>query len=406
MKPNTNTFAPPTASLVNQNQKESISLSPKSKIVVVGAGAFGGWTALYLLRSGFQVTLIDAWGAGNSRSSSGDETRVIRSTYGGNETYFDLNVRALQLWKENQERFGKKLFFNIGVVWFCYDQKSPLIDDSIPFAKKNKMEYDYLSISEIQKRYPVINTSDLHHAWLDPFGGYLKARESCQAVLEAFLKEGGDFIQAFVKPGKISSGEIQNIQLHTGEIITADAFIFACGSWLGQIFPEVLGNIITCTKQEAYYFGVPKELSQQFDGLPAWVDLDGSDFYYGIPGNVNRGFKIGVDRRGENFDPTSGERVLNPEVLLHARNFLAHRFPDLKNAPLLESRVCPYENSPDGNFIFDTHPEANNLWLLGGGSGHGFKHGPALGEWVTQSLSGKRNISLLFSLKTDPTSST
>lgn len=367
---------------------------------MVGAGAFGGWTALYLLRSGFHVTLIDAWGAGNSRSSSGDETRVIRSTYGANETYFDLNVRALELWKENQERFGKKLFFNNGVVWFCYDQHAPLIDDSIPFAKKHKMEYEYLSIAEIQKRYSVINTTDLHHAWLDPFGGFLKARESCQAVCEAFISEGGNFIQASVKPGEISSGAIQNIKLHTGEIIIADAFIFACGSWLGQIFPDILKHTITCTKQEAYYIGVPKELSLQFDNLPAWVDLDGTDFYYGIPGNAKRGFKIGVDRRGENFDPTNGERVINAEVLIKARNFLAHRFPTLKDAPLVESRVCPYENSPNGNFIFDTHPEANNLWFLGGGSGHGFKHGPALGEWVAHHLAGKREMSPLFSLST------
>ena len=252
------------------------------------------------------------------------------------------------------------------------------------------MEYEHLTIAEINKRYPLVNTSDLHHAWLDPFGGYLKARESCQAVSEAFIKEGGNFIQAFVKPGKISAGKIQYIELHTGETVLADAFIFACGPWLGQIFPDVLNNAITCTKQEAYYFGVPKEFSKQFDSLPAWVDLDGDDFYYGIPGNANRGFKIGIDKRGENFDPTEGVRVLNPEVLLRARNFISHRFPALANAPLVESRVCPYENSPDGNFIFDIHPEAENLWFLGGGSGHGFKHGPALGELVTQVLQGKR----------------
>ena len=113
-----------------------------------------------------------------------------------------------------------------------------------------------------------------------------------------------------------------------------------------------------------------------------WVDADGEDFYYGIPGNAHRGFKIGVDKRGEPFDPTAGDRIANLQVLADARKFIAHRFPGLSNAPLVESRVCPYENSPDGNFILDTHAEADNLWFLGGGSGHGFKHGPALGELV------------------------
>jgi glycine/D-amino acid oxidase-like deaminating enzyme len=377
---NINTFAPSS----NLTQRKSVieNLPIKSTIAVVGAGSFGGWTALCLLRCGYKVILIDAWGAGNSRSSSGDETRVIRSTYGGNSFYFDLNVRAIQLWKENQERWGKQLFYNNSVIWFCYEEKNPIVDDSIPFTKKHKMEYEYLSVAAIQKRFPLVNTDDLHHAWLDKFGGYLKARESTQAVNEAFIKEGGKFITAYATPEKISSQELSGINLSNGEKLMADAYLFACGPWLGQVFPEVLTEKIVCTKQEAYYFGVPKEQAASFDQMPTWIDLDGKDFYYGIPGNANRGFKIGVDKRGEIFDPTNGERILNPKTLADARKFIEHRFPALKNAPLVESRVCPYENSPDGNFIFDNHPEVTNVWLLGGGSGHGFKHGPALGEMV------------------------
>jgi glycine/D-amino acid oxidase-like deaminating enzyme len=311
---------------------------------------------------------------------------VIRSTYGANEFYFDLNVRALTLWKENQQRWNKHLFFNTGVLWFCYQEKNSLIDDSIPFTKKYKAEYEYLTVDQLNKKYPAINCTDLHHGWLDPHGGYLKARESCQVVNEAFMQEGGNFIQAHCTPGKISSGQIENIILSTGEKITADVFLFACGAWLGQLFPEVLGHKIIPTKQEVYYFGVPADQSSIYDSLPVWVDLDGSDFYYGITGNNNRGFKIGVDIRGEIFDPTNGERTLNPETLANARKFIAHRFPGLREAPLLENRVCQYENSPDGNFIFEQHPNATNVWFLGGGSGHGFKHGPALGELVANSF--------------------
>lgn len=358
--------------------------SKNSSVIVVGAGAFGGWSALALARAGLKVTLIDAWGPGNARSSSGDETRVIRSTYGANEFYFDLNVRALQLWKEHEQRWNKKFFFNTGVLWLCYEEKTPLVDESIPFTKKHGMEYEYLSIGQLKKRFPAVNTSDLDHAYFDPFGGYLKAREGCQVVNEAFVKEGGKFIQAFVKPDQIRSGKLSSVLLSDGQSLQADAYLFACGPWLGQLFPEVLGKVITCTKQEVYYFGVPKDKSIEYDSLPVWVDVDGKDFYYGIPGNLHRGFKIGVDRRGADFDPTLGERVYNPDVLAHARAFISHRFPGLEDAPLVDSRVCPYENSPDGNFIFETHPEADNVIFLGGGSGHGFKHGPALGEWVAK----------------------
>src|SRR5689334_18546803 len=139
---NLNTFAP---SHPPRRSYDLPTVSKKEKVVVVGAGSFGGWSALYLLRKGLHVTLIDSWGPGNSRSSSGDETRVIRSTYGGNEVYFDLNVRALELWKENQLRFKKQLFYNSGVIWFCYDEKTPLVDDSIAFANKHNQAYEYLS---------------------------------------------------------------------------------------------------------------------------------------------------------------------------------------------------------------------------------------------------------------------
>lgn len=364
------------------------ALSGKSSVIVVGAGAFGGWTALSLLRKGINVILVDAWGAGNSRSSSGDETRVIRSTYGANEFYFDMNVRALELWKENEKRWNKRLFHPAGVLWFCYEDKVPLIDDSMAFAERHKMPYEYLSLSDMHTRFPQVALHDLHHAWLDPFGGYLMARESCQAVLAAFVAEGGNFIQSMVKPGEIRSGNLHSIKLADGTELQADTYLFACGSWLGQLFPEVLNKVITCTRQEVYYFGVPADQAKSFDKMPVWVDVDGSDYYYGIPGNANRGFKIGVDRRGPVFDPTHGDRTPDPDVLAHARKFIGHRFPTLKNAPLVESRVCPYENSPDGNFIFETHPGASNLIFLGGGSGHGFKHGPALGEWVSNQLVG------------------
>ncbi len=378
-----NTFSPKSAFLQPSGLPD---LSSKSTVMVIGAGAFGGWTALSLLRKGLSVILVDAWGPGNSRSSSGDETRAIRSTYGANEFYFDMNVRALELWKENEIRWGKTIFHNKGVVWLCYNEKTPVVDDSIPFTKKHGMEYEYLTAIEIKNRFPHVNVSDLHHAYFDPYGGYLNAREGTQAVKEAFVKEGGNFLQDFVTPGQIKSGAMKDIKLSNGSTIQADVYIFACGSWLGQMFPDVLGNVITCTKQEVFYLGVPKEKSLEYESMPVWMDMDGEDYYYGIPGNSHRGFKIGVDRRGEKFDPTSGERISNPQVLAHARSFIAHRFPELANAPVIESRVCPYENSPDGNFIFEMHPEANNVVFLGGGSGHGFKHGPALGEWVANSL--------------------
>jgi glycine/D-amino acid oxidase-like deaminating enzyme len=391
---NTNTFSPNLS--VRGAYPPLPSFEKTARVCVIGAGAFGGWTALWLRKKGYNVTLVDAWGAGNSRSSSGDETRVVRSTYGANELYFQLNVRALELWKLHEKTFSKQIFFNSGVLWLCYQQENPLVDDSIPFADKYNYNYDRLDAAELRKRFPLINSDDLSHAFLDPYGGYVKAREACQEVKDAFIREGGDYVVSSVGRPAVRNKKVESLALSNGTTLRADAFVFACGSWLPIIFPELLSDKISCTRQEVYYFGVPAKNAQDFDSMPVWIDLDGKDFYYGIPGNASRGFKLGVDKRGPSFDPSVGDRIPNANVLHDARTFLEHRFPLLKGAPLVESRVCPYENSIDGNFIFDLHPDTENTFILGGGSGHGFKHGPALGELAANCMAGEAHCPDLF----------
>jgi glycine/D-amino acid oxidase-like deaminating enzyme len=179
--------------------------------------------------------------------------------------------------------------------------------------------------------------------------------------------------------------------LSDGSELTADQYVFACGPWLGKLFPETIGNRVRATKQDVFFFGAPAGDERFSESkLPVWADHRSDRFLYGIPASQGRGFKIADDARGPEFDPTSGERVVSPERLRSIREYIGFRFPALKNAPLLETRVCQYENSPDNHFIIDRHPSAENVWLVGGGSGHGFKHGPALGEtvagWVMENI--------------------
>jgi glycine/D-amino acid oxidase-like deaminating enzyme len=396
VKPNLSTFAPALAPAGNLPYHPIPQFPAGSHLIIVGAGAFGGWTGLHCLRKGYKVTIVDAWGPANARSSSADETRVIRSTYGENEIYFDLNVRSISLWKENEKLFQRKLFHNTGVLWLCYYAHTPIVDDSLPFAEKHNMPYTYVSADELRKRYSEINVTDLHHAWLDPFGGYLLARDATRAVWQAFMEAGGNFIRNHVR-GPVDP-TVEGILLADGKQLVADGYIYACGAWLGDLFPTLLRDRFACTRQEVYYFGPPADRGQALEELPVWVDVDGHDFYYGIPGNAHRGFKVGVDLRGQLFDPGLGDHTVNPDVLQSARRFVEHRFPAMKGAPLLENRVCPYESSWDGNFIFDRCPGSENVILLGGGSGHGFKHGPALGELVANVLAGECQAPALFSL--------
>ena len=121
--------------------------------------------------------------------------------------------------------------------------------------------------------------------------------------------------------------------------------------------------------------------------MPAWIDFN--DLVYALPNVDGRGFKIAIDAHGAEFDPDTGERVVSVEGLRAVREYLAQRVPRLANAPVTETRVCQYENTSNGDFLIDRHPGFENVWIVGGGSGHGFKHGPAVGEYVAGMIVGR-----------------
>ena len=355
----------------------------KPHIAVIGAGAFGGWTALYLLRGGARVTLVDAWGPGNSRSSSGGETRVMRGTYGPDQPYTALAARALRLWTANERKWNRKLLHRIGVLWMAAGYDDEWEAASLAMLKDSKIPYLRLTRRELMKRWPQINFEGIDWGVFEPQSGYLLARSSCQAVVDGFVAEGGTYRQAAVDDD-LDSIEMKALPLSGGSQLHADRFVFACGPWMGRLFPRTIGATIQSTKQDVFFFGTPAG-DRQFneEQLPVWADHR-QPFMYGIPGNQGRGFKIADDTRGPAFDPTDGERRVNDTSLQRAREYLRFRFPALENAPLIETRACQYEQTPNGDFIVDRHPAAAHVWLVGGGSGHGFKHGPALGEFVAK----------------------
>jgi glycine/D-amino acid oxidase-like deaminating enzyme len=363
-------------------------MKSKPHIAVVGAGAFGGWTALHLLERGARVSLLDAWGPGNSRSSSGGETRIMRGTYGPDQPYTELAARALKLWTKYERRWRRQFLHRTGVLWMVCDQEDSFERGSLPMLRQAHIKFHELSTSEMKKRWPQINLQGIPWGIYEPECGYLDARASCQAVVDAFVDQGGSYRQLALSSGGLESAgqgsRLPSVELSDGSRLRADHYVFACGPWLPKLFPEALGDVIRATKQDVFFFGTPAGDSRFTDAqLPVWADHH-DRFIYGIPGSDRRGFKIADDTRGPAFDPTSGERVIRQATLKRLREYIGFRFPGMKSAPLIETRVCQYEQTPDSNFIVDRHPRMENVWLLGGGSGHGFKHGPALGEMMAE----------------------
>jgi glycine/D-amino acid oxidase-like deaminating enzyme len=373
-------------------------MKSKPHIAVIGAGAFGGWTALHLLERGARVTLLDAWGPGNSRASSGGETRVMRGTYGPDQPYTEMAARALKLWAKYERRWKRLFLHRTGVLWMASGQDDGFESGSVEALRAAKIKFQELSAPQMKKRWPQINFEGIEWGIFEPECGYLDARASCRAVVEAFVTEGGKYRQAAALAGDLERGPLQGIALSDGSRLKADFYVFACGPWLGKLFPQFVGDRVQATKQDIFFFGTPAGDDRFSDAhLPVWGDHRGR-FRYGIPGSDRRGFKIADDTRGPAFDPTDGERVVNPETLRDIRDYVGFRFPTLKNAPLVETRVCQYEQTPDSHFIIDRHPLAQNAWIVGGGSGHGFKHGPAVGEMVAQLILKDREPDAIWRL--------
>jgi monomeric sarcosine oxidase len=374
-------------------------------VVVFGAGAFGGWTALELLRRGARVRLVDPWGPGNPRASSGGETRVIRATYGSHEIYTAMAARSLRLWRAHEERFQRQLLRPTGALWM-FHRDDPFVGISSAALRRHGLALHSLSVLDAGRRYPQIDFSGISSALFEPGAGYLFARRACEHVAEVVIAEGGEYVAGAAAAPVGLDGPARSIRLAGGSDVAADAFVFACGPWLGSLFPDVVGDRIAPTRQEVYYFRIPPApgggrwaLDVRFtdERLPVWLEF-GDRFIYGIPDAAEAGFKVADDTPGPPIDPTSDPRTPTESGVREMSAYLGRRFPDLAGAPLQRAEVCQYESTPDAHFIIDRHPRAANVWMAGGGSGHGFKMGPAVGEIVASLVLGESAVDPAFAL--------
>jgi sarcosine oxidase len=375
-------------------------------VAVIGSGVFGAWIAYFLRKSGVSVMLLDAYGPANARASSGGESRIIRMGYGADEIYTRWSLRALPLWKVLFAEAGRpELFQQTGVLWIAHEKYQYALD-TLAALQEYKIPHKRLSLLGLRKHYPQITFDQDAWGIFEPESGVLLARRAVRTVVEQARTIGVEYRDAAVLAPGDATAKITSLKTTAGETISANTFVFACGPWLGKIFPQVLVDRIFPSRQEIFFFGIPPgETRFTQPALPTWLYL--KDEFYGMPDLESRGFKVADDRHGPRVDPDTQSRVGSTEALDAARKFVARRFPTLKNAPVVETRVCQYENTSNGDFLIDRHPEFDNVWLVGGGSGHGFKHGPSLGEYVaarvTETQAAKNEIEPRFSLATKQT---
>ena len=364
-------------------------------VTVIGAGVFGAWTAVHLKRLGRRVVLVDQMGPANARASSGGESRMTRGTYGRDEIYTRMALASLEEWKRLSQRSELPLFHQAGVL-FCFQDMIDYARDSIAVHERLGLPLQQLDTAELRRRWPQMNFDGIAFGLFEPEFGALMAR---RAVEELVANSGIEVMAAHVMPSTQAHEIIWN-----GEPARVHEVVWACGPWLPKVLPDVLGERIFVTRQEVAFIAPPDgDDSFEASRLPGWADFNDGDLYYGFPNLEGRGFKIARDTHGEHFDPDTGDRRMTEEGAALLRAFAERRFPALAGRPFAEFRVCQYENSSNGDFLIDRHPTLARHYLLGGGSGHGFKHGPEVGRMMAELVVSGTAADARFSLATKQT---
>lgn len=334
-----------------------------SSALVVGAGVNGAAIARELAHRGFDVELCEQYAPGTVRSASGGDTRLLRAAHGPEQWYTRMAWRARELWLELQDERRTRIWEPTGLAWFARrgDGFEASSCDSLAAAG---IPYEWLTEDDARRLFPSMSLDDLHGVLFEPQAGVLHARRATQLLVEA--------AGITVSPCRVSPGDPQR----------SDVVVWACGPWFPKLFPGLAD--VTVERRDVFFLGG----DATWVGAPAWVEYEAG--FYGHGDVAGLGVKVAPDHPSEQIDPDTLERIPLDDRRQQARDYAARRFPSLTGAPVVGARVCQYDLSPDTHFLVDRHPEHDGWWLVGGGSGHGFKHGPALAEYVADCIEGKR----------------
>jgi glycine/D-amino acid oxidase-like deaminating enzyme len=344
----------------------------RGSATIVGAGIFGTSLAYRLARDGWEVTLYERHEPGHPGAASGGESRLIRYAHGPDAWYTRSAWRARELWRELEAETGRELLVECGLAWLAHGEGG-WEAASEPVLEAEGIPVERLAPEAGVELFPSFDPTGLAFVLWEPHAGVLRAREATRATAEAAARAGVRLVREEARPGGV----------------VGDVVVWAAGAWL----PGIYDLDIRVTKQDTIYFGAA---GWETPPLPAWVDYDRAIYGHGDLDSL--GVKVAPDTEGPPFDPETGSREVSPDTEATARAYLAERFPGLGDAPLVHRTVCQYALTTDTDFLIAPHPERDGEWILGGGSGHGFKHGPALAEYAARVVTGVEPPSGQFGL--------
>jgi sarcosine oxidase len=335
--------------------------------LVVGAGVFGLSVARELAGRGWSVEVIDRdWPRPAGPSAAA--TRILRLSHGGDHFYTALAWRARTLWAALAEESGSSLFLPTGVLHLASSGDDHAhLEASLRCLAELDLPVERIGGAEVARRFPAVGAGGLDFAVLEPAGGVLLAARALHALAGSATRRGARLTRGVAEPDEDGGVRLD------GRPLRADLTVWAPGPSLPAVFPGL--TAATAVRQDAYYVAAP------WSGCdPAWIDHGRGA--YGIPAAGGQDVKVVPDVE---VDVAEGLDLALPADLWA---YLSRRFPALATAPVTRREPCAYAAMPDDDFLLSPHPAGERVWIVGGDSGHGFKHGPALGALVCDAIEG------------------
>ena len=355
----------------------SLGSGSSPDLLVVGGGVWGTWTALWARRLGASVTLLEANEPGHAKSTSGDHSRIIRHAHGTDDLLAGWAQRSLAAWLDLESLTGASIFVPTGVAW-CVSDEGVWERESEVRLRAANIPVERLTPDEAVQRWPSMSAAQLKSVLYEPTAGFLRAAAGVRAAARALAEEGG----VIVRGSASASADCKALD-ENGTPIVAGAVVWACGPWLPALFPDLVGRgceaEIAPVRRDAVYFAAN---DMEIGAAPTWVDE--GQRAWGMPGDGPRGVKVGPEMDAGSFDPSAWPDEAHPTSIAAARAAGGLRFPAIANAPIVESRACQHERTKSGHYVLDHHPRNRRAFIAGGGSGHGYKQGPAVGEFAAR----------------------
>jgi glycine/D-amino acid oxidase-like deaminating enzyme len=360
-----------------------------SHVVVVGAGIFGVASAVTLRARGHRVTIIEPGPVPHVLAESTDISKVVRADYGADETYTALMERAIERFRHYNDRLSRPLFHETGVMFIARNSMTPgsFEHESFSLLTRRGHPLERLDQSTISRRFPAWKGHYVD-GYFNPLGGYVESGKFVSAVADEATRSGVNWILG-EKVARIleKSGRVVGVELRSGQTVAADHVVVATGAWTTDLLPELNGSL-RAVGQPVFHLRPADPSEFRSDVFPVFGADISRTGYYGFPVNAEGIVKIANHGIGRPMHPDSVARQVTPDEESAFRAFLAETFPSLSDAPIVYTRVCVYGDSHDEHFWISRHPTIEGLVVAAGGSGHGFKFGPVIGDIVADALHG------------------